>query len=105
MKLTAENIKTYLANTPQITFEITECCNLSCLYCGYGKLYNNKGKRHNRMMPIENAIAFLDYIKKLWDAGYDNRGEGTLVISFYGGEPLLNMSFIKAVISQWFVKI
>lgn len=99
MKLTAENIKTYLANTPQITFEITECCNLSCLYCGYGKLYNNKGKRHNRMMPIENAIAFLDYIKKLWDVGYDNRGEGTLVISFYGGEPLLNMSFIKAVIS------
>ena len=98
LKLTAENIKSYLANTPQITFEITEACNLSCLYCGYGKLYNNKGKRHNRMMPIENAIAFLDYIKKLWDAGYDNRGEGTLVISFYGGEPLLNMSFVKAVI-------
>lgn len=63
LKLTAENIKSYLANTPQITFEITEACNLSCLYCGYGKLYNNKGKRHNRMMPIENAIAFLDYIK------------------------------------------
>ena len=28
LKLTAENIKSYLANTPQITFEITEACNL-----------------------------------------------------------------------------
>lgn len=98
LKLTAENIKSYLANTPQITFEITEACNLSCLYCGYGKLYNNKGKRHNRRMPSENAIAFLNYLKELWDAGYDNRGEGTLIISFYGGEPLLNMQFIKTVI-------
>lgn len=99
MKLTAENIKTYLANTPQITFEITECCNLSCLYCGYGKLYDNKGERHNRKMSSEYAIAFLDYMKELWETGYDRKGEGTLVISFYGGEPLLNMPFIKAVIS------
>ena len=50
LKLTAENIKSYLANTPQITFEITEACNLSCLYCGYGKLYNKKGERHHRRM-------------------------------------------------------
>lgn len=97
-KITAEDIKTYLADTPQITFEVTECCNLSCVYCGYGKLYNNKGERHHREMALENALAFLDYIKKLWDLGYDKKGEGTLVISFYGGEPLLNVPLIKAII-------
>ncbi len=98
LKLTAENIKSYLANTPQITFEVTESCNLSCLYCGYGKLYNNKGERHLRKMSPENAITFLDYIKNLWNKGYDNRGDGTLTISFYGGEPLLNMHFIRNII-------
>lgn len=35
MKIKACNIKEYLANTPQITFEVTERCNLSCVYCGY----------------------------------------------------------------------
>ena len=43
--LNGNNIAEYLANTPQITFEITERCNLSCVYCGYGKLYSNKDNR------------------------------------------------------------
>ncbi|MBQ8959313.1 MAG: hypothetical protein IJ057_13575 [Bacteroidales bacterium] len=28
-----------MANTPQITFEVTDACNLCCEYCAYGKLY------------------------------------------------------------------
>lgn len=47
VELSADNILEYLANTPQITFEITERCNLSCLYCGYGKPYANRGERKN----------------------------------------------------------
>lgn len=43
--LTAFDILEYFTNTPQITFEITECCNLRCLYCGYGKLYTDKDPR------------------------------------------------------------
>ncbi|MBR8704862.1 hypothetical protein IX307_001502 [Bacteroides pyogenes] len=34
--LKPEDIKFALANTPQITFEITDACNLDCLYCNYG---------------------------------------------------------------------
>lgn len=37
VELSADNVLEYLANTPQITFEITERCNLSCIYCGYRK--------------------------------------------------------------------
>lgn len=98
VKLTAEDVKSYIANTPQITFEITESCNLSCVYCGYGKLYNNKGERHHRMMMPSMAIAFLNFMASLWDEGYDNKGNSPLVISFYGGEPLLNMPLIVSVI-------
>ena len=58
-QLIPENIKEYLANTPQITFEITERCNLSCVYCGYGKFYSDKDARYDRMLDTQNAIAFI----------------------------------------------
>lgn len=98
MKLRAENIKEYLANTPQITFEVTERCNLSCVYCGYGKLYINKGERINRSLDIEQAITFLNFIKNLWDEGYLTSTDRILNISFYGGEPLMNFELIQTVI-------
>lgn len=96
--LCGNNIAEYLANTPQITFEITERCNLSCVYCAYGKLYHNRDIRLGRDLPLENAIAFLQYIQKLWDTGYDTQGVSNVTISFYGGEPLLNMPFIQGVV-------
>ncbi len=41
-------IKNSLANTPQITFEVTDLCNLDCVYCGYGKLYSDHDERTNK---------------------------------------------------------
>ena len=96
--LSSNNIAEYLANTPQITFEITERCNLSCVYCGYGKLYSNRGIRKGRDLELSKAVAFLQYIRDLWDTGYNTQGNSNLVVSFYGGEPLLNMVFIQKII-------
>lgn len=96
--LTGSNVIEYLANTPQITFEVTERCNLSCVYCGYGKLYSNKGIRNGRNLALCKATTFLSYIRELWESGYNTQGCSNLIISFYGGEPLLNMSLIKRII-------
>ncbi len=41
----AENIKFYLANTEHISFEVTDSCNMKCVYCGYGELYNGYDER------------------------------------------------------------
>lgn len=97
--INAEMVKHCLANTPQITFEITEKCNLSCRYCGYGKLYNNKDPRSNRSLKPKDAQAVLMYIKGLWETGYSTTEDDIIYISFYGGEPLLNMDFIKSCVS------
>lgn len=99
VELSADNILEYLANTPQITFEITERCNLSCVYCGYGKLYANRGERKDRNLPAIKAIRFLEYLKNLWTLGNDTQGNSYITISFYGGEPLLNIEFIKQIVS------
>ncbi len=96
--LTAFNIKEYLANTPQITFEVTEACNLACVYCGYGSLYNDKDPRSNRKLCAIDAISFLKYMKTLWNEGYRGTESNVLHISFYGGEPLLNMPLIKKIV-------
>ncbi len=50
--LNAELVKSILANTPQITFEVTDSCNLSYVYCGYGKLYSNHDERTNKKCSI-----------------------------------------------------
>lgn len=96
--ITGENIAQYLANTPQITFEVTQSCNLACMYCAYGSLYTNRKTRNNINLNLKNAISFLHFIKTLWDKGYDTNGETTLTISFYGGEPLLNFSCIETIV-------
>lgn len=64
--ITAEQIKSALANTPQITFEVTDACNLRCEYCAYGKLYADYDKREDKILPTKTAKLFIDYMAALW---------------------------------------
>jgi uncharacterized protein len=50
--LTEEDIIYQLANLKQITFEVTDVCNLKCTYCGYGEFYNDYDKREFSNLPI-----------------------------------------------------
>lgn len=96
--LEKEDILYALANTLQISFEVTDACNMSCVYCGYGKLYNNYDQRTNQKMHIEDAYCLLNHMIDLWHSKY-NRSENKIVdIAFYGGEPLLNMCFVKKIV-------
>jgi len=96
--ITAKDVKTALANTPQITFEVTDACNLNCTYCGYGKFYSDYDKRENKQLSVEKALLFLDYVGKLFNSNLNRSARANVFISFYGGEPLLNMPFIKAIV-------
>ena len=73
-------------NCDSITLDVTNNCNLRCIYCfeGYKKPEN---------MPPEIAV---DAIKKAYKEV--PRETGTFTINFFGGEPLLNWPAIKAVI-------
>ena len=72
----------------QITFEVTQKCNLRCDYCIYQD-DNPKFRNFSNYedMPFEIAKKVIDYSKdKMKDEFY---------ITFYGGEPLLNFRLIK----------
>jgi hypothetical protein len=46
-------IEYQLANLRQLTFEITDACNLKCKYCAYGEFYNDYDKREDKKLPVK----------------------------------------------------
>jgi len=97
-RLHPEQIEDAFLNVNQIVFEVTDGCNLNCTYCGYSDLYGNYDKREGNFLKIEDItplFSFLDKLQQKKNKSIDD----TVYISFYGGEPLLNMPFIKDVIS------
>jgi uncharacterized protein len=97
-RLSAHQIKSSLANTRQVTFEVVDFCNLECAYCTYGKFYDNYDRREKKTMSPDVAKTFLDYLLELLNSSL-NQSHGRFInISFYGGEPLLNAPFIREIV-------
>ena len=91
-------IKWQLANLTQLTFEVTDLCNLKCKYCGFGELYNDYDERKNQNMSFETAKIIIDYLIGLWESNLNHSLKRDVMFGFYGGEPLLNMDLIKRII-------
>ncbi|MFW9970385.1 MAG: radical SAM peptide maturase [Candidatus Odinarchaeota archaeon] len=98
LRLTRKQIENSLANTRQITFEVTEKCNLKCHYCGYGRFYGNYGIRDRKDLNIEYAKNIIDFVFENLNSDRNESFGSDLFISFYGGEPLLRIEFIKKVV-------
>ena len=81
-----------LATINQVIFETTEECNLSCTYCTYSKFYSNKDRQRRKFNPVD-ARKTLDHLLAIRD-----NCAGKLIISFYGGEPLKNIRFIREIV-------
>jgi uncharacterized protein len=97
-RITGNQIYEILANVPQVLFEVTDRCNLCCVYCGYGKYYEDYDKRENKDLDIGKAFTLLHYLLKLWNSPLNASHHIKINIGFYGGEPLLNFSFIKKMV-------
>lgn len=73
----------------EMELEVTEGCNLRCTYCVHQD-ENKENRNHgSRQMTRETALAAIDFLAK-------NSGKARdIVLSFYGGEPLLNFPLIE----------
>jgi uncharacterized protein len=96
--LSPNDIKNSLVNLPQIVFEVTDDCNLKCVYCAYGELYCDYDNRSGKNMKLADVKLLIDYLADLWNNNSPEASVPETYIGFYGGEPLLNVSFIKEVI-------
>jgi len=93
-----EIVYSSIANMPQLVFEVTDACNLKCKYCGYGEMYDDYDAREEKMLPVDKALRLIDYLVDFWNSDRNKSTGKRTFISFYGGEPLLNMQFIKEVV-------
>lgn len=92
--VTESMIKNNMPEIPQIVFETTDFCNLSCTYCALGDVYEGFDARNQKKIDIDKAIVFLKYIFSIKSKSSKNQ----LYISFFGGEPLVNGAFIKQIV-------
>ena len=99
MGITSEDVKRSLSNSPQLTFEITDACNLKCEYSGYGKSYSDYDERKSTRLSPQRAKVLLDYLRSLWGSELNISHNQNVYISFYGGEPLMDVPFIKEIVS------
>lgn len=86
-------------NLRQLILEVTEKCNLKCKYCYQNKLdKNRKGAWHLKDMSWEIAKDSVDYFIKKISHPKRTTSKGSCYLSFYGGEPLLNIGLIEKCI-------
>jgi uncharacterized protein len=69
-----------------VTVVLNLDCNFSCIYCYEGEL---KGKLY---MSPETAESLIEFIKERF-----TEDKNSLLIDFYGGEPLLSIDLIKSI--------
>ena len=81
-------------NCKQVTFLVTERCNLRCSYCPYSAKVPQSGYRshNNTEMCLEIANQALNY--------FFNDAPSNAAIGFYGGETLLNFKLIKYIVEK-----
>lgn len=96
--LTSNDVYTQLANIKHIGFEVTDSCNLQCTYCIYGKFYKNHDARNMQKMDVGKAKMLIDFLVDKVNSPANTSSVNVIFISFYGGEPLLNMDFIQEVV-------
>ena len=96
--ISASTVQDQLTNIRHIGFEVTDACNLKCTYCAYGKLYNDYDERKGQKMDSARAKRFLDHLLVGISSTANQSAHNKVYISFYGGEPLLNMPFIEEIV-------
>lgn len=82
----------------QLILEVTSCCNLRCKYCTYSDNYEFTRPHGNNFMTFDIAKAAVDYYFKSFEEVYNRNPGRKPIISFYGGEPLINFKLIKEVV-------
>lgn len=98
-ELTDIEIEYELGTVRNLTLNITEACNFRCGYCAFSGIYENRRVHNNKKMDLNTAKKAIDYFFLLLMTKKRKVKINRISISFYGGEPLLEFSLLKQIIS------
>lgn len=87
-----DKVESYIQNNLSLLIlQVTQNCNLRCRYCVYSGSYMNR-VHSNKRMSFETAKQAVDFYYE------HSKNTEAALISFYGGEPLLELDLIKRVV-------
>lgn len=98
LDISPQMVQNSFINTNQITFEVTDKCNIACKYCAYRELYNDYDERKGVNLDINSAIKLLSTLSIYWKSNKNTSSNKIVDIGFYGGEPTLNMKFVENIV-------
>lgn len=82
----------------QLLLEVTSICNFRCKYCTYSNHYKHTRAHGEKNMDFAIAKRAVDYYFENFKIVYKRNAQKKPIISFYGGEPLINFALIKKVV-------
>ncbi|HHT57737.1 radical SAM protein [Herbinix luporum] len=88
-------INLFKAGFVQLAIEVTSQCNFRCKYCVFSGRYSGQRIHKTDNMSLETAKKSIDLYLRYIEEAKDYNPNRRPVISFYGGEPLLNFDLIK----------
>lgn len=82
-----------------VTFQVTEDCNLQCTYC-------YQGHKSKKIMSWETAKACVDFLFRMAknEDGFINKYTRGIILDFIGGEPLLQIKLIDKIVHYFIMK-
>ena len=97
-RVTKGMVEYNLTHLRQLVFEVTDACNLRCKYCAYADLYEGYDERKSSDFSFHRAKLVIDYLYEFWRKNASKEYIHPIRVSFYGGEPTLNMVLIRQII-------
>lgn len=96
--ITDEEIESHICSCRNLVLNVTDQCNFRCRYCAYSGIYDNVRTHSQKKMELSTAKKAVDlYIKNLKIKKRKIK-INTISVGFYGGESLLEFSFIKDIV-------
>ena len=83
----------------QLLLEVTSICNFRCKYCTYSGHYKHTRNHGEMNMDFVVAKRAIDYYFENFEIAYKRNAQKKPIISFYGGEPLINFTLIKKIVN------
>lgn len=83
-RICEKDIMRNLINLRQLTFEVTDDCNLCCKYCGYGDMYITSTERGKSYLNINKVLPLLEYLTSLWTSNVSDAESPITYVSFAG---------------------
>lgn len=83
----------------QLTFKMTEQCNLRCRYCTYSDHYQETASYSNKHLDFETSKKAVDIYMDYYLKNKEISGNDSPFFTFYGGEPLLYFALIEKIVN------